>query len=149
MGRTIGSEEEERRAGGFDPGNLVDLLLYLQTLEVIKLRLVALERAVDVVVTAKHRRRAGSSSGLLGVRWWGEGGKRGNRVRKGRRGGEDGGRRGKRKGRERNRVKGGEDGGRRAEKQKEEERGGRERREEKGGIEVRGRDRSLEGGTGE
>ena len=38
------------------------------------------------------------------------GGKRGNRVRKGRRGGEDGGRRGKRKGRERNRVKGGEGG---------------------------------------
>ena len=71
--RTICSEEEERRAGGFDPGNLVDLLLYLQTLEVVKLRLVALERAVDVVVTAKHRRRAGSSSGLLGERRrWGE-----------------------------------------------------------------------------
>ena len=51
---TVGGEQEEGGAGGLDPGDLVDLLLNLQTLEVVKLGLVALEGAVDVVVTAEH-----------------------------------------------------------------------------------------------
>lgn len=40
-----------------DPTDLVNFLFNFQALQVIKLRLVTLEGAVHVVVTAEHRRR--------------------------------------------------------------------------------------------
>lgn len=39
-----------------EPFDLVDFLLYLQTLEIVELRLVALESAVDVVLALAVRR---------------------------------------------------------------------------------------------
>lgn len=39
-----------------EPLDLVDLLLYLQTLEIVELRLVALESAVDVILALAVRR---------------------------------------------------------------------------------------------
>lgn len=48
---TIGREEEEGGARLLHPANLIDLLLNLQTLQVVKLWLMALKRAVDIVVT--------------------------------------------------------------------------------------------------
>ncbi len=41
-----------------DPADLVDLFLNLQTLEVVKLRLMTLKRAVHIVVTSEHRGRS-------------------------------------------------------------------------------------------
>ena len=53
---TVGREEEEGGAGLSNPADLVDLLLDLQALQVVELRLVALEGAVDVVVASEDRR---------------------------------------------------------------------------------------------
>lgn len=39
-----------------EPFDLVDLLLYLQTLEIVELGLVALEGAIDIVLTLAMRR---------------------------------------------------------------------------------------------
>lgn len=48
---TIGGEEEVRGILLRQPSDLIDLLLNLQTLKVVKLRLVALECAVDIVLS--------------------------------------------------------------------------------------------------
>lgn len=48
---TIGREEEMCGILLRQPSNLIDLLLNLQTLKVVKLRLVALECAVDIVLS--------------------------------------------------------------------------------------------------
>ena len=57
------------------PSDLVDLLLDLQTLQVVKLRLVALERAVDIVLSlgvwlclTLERKRGGGEKGGGGGR---------------------------------------------------------------------------------
>jgi len=47
---TIGGEQEMSGILLRQPSDLVDLLLYLQALQVVKVRLVALERAVDIVL---------------------------------------------------------------------------------------------------
>lgn len=49
--RTVGGEQEIRRILLWQPSDLIDLLLNLQALQVIKLRLVALEGAVDIVLS--------------------------------------------------------------------------------------------------
>ena len=54
---TIGSQQEEGGARLLDPADLVDFFLNLQTLEVVELWLVALEGAIDIVVTSEDRRR--------------------------------------------------------------------------------------------
>lgn len=48
---TIGGEEEVCGILLRQPSDLIDLLLNLQTLKVVKLRLVALECAVDIVLS--------------------------------------------------------------------------------------------------
>ena len=55
--RTVSCEKEQGRSRArlLDPANLVDLLLYFQALEVVKLRLVALEGAEHVVVAPEDR----------------------------------------------------------------------------------------------
>lgn len=47
---TIGGEQEMCCVLLRQPSDLVDFLLYLQTLQVVKVRLVTLERAVDIVL---------------------------------------------------------------------------------------------------
>lgn len=49
--RTVGGEQEIGCILLREPSYLIDLLLYLQTLQVIELRLVALEGAVDIVLS--------------------------------------------------------------------------------------------------
>lgn len=49
--RTVGGEQEIGCVLLREPSYLVDLLLYLQTLQVIELWLVALEGAVDIVLS--------------------------------------------------------------------------------------------------
>lgn len=48
---TVGGKQEIGCVLLREPSDLVDLLLYLQTLQVIELRLVALEGAVDIVLS--------------------------------------------------------------------------------------------------
>lgn len=52
---TIGGEEEVRRVLLWQPSDLVDFLFNLQTLQVVKVRLMALERAVDIVLPGVPR----------------------------------------------------------------------------------------------
>lgn len=47
---TVGGEQEMCCVLLRQPSDLVDFFLYLQTLQVVKVRLVALERAVDIVL---------------------------------------------------------------------------------------------------
>lgn len=47
---TVGGQQRVGRVLLREPLDLVDLLLYLQALEIVELRLVALEGAVDVVL---------------------------------------------------------------------------------------------------
>lgn len=48
---TVGGKEEVRGVLLWQPSDLIDLLLNLQTLKVVKLRLVALKCAVDIVLS--------------------------------------------------------------------------------------------------
>ena len=50
--RTVGRQEKERPRASLAPADLVDALLDLKALEIVELRLVALELGVKLVVAA-------------------------------------------------------------------------------------------------